>query len=400
MERPSRFQSRGGSPAWVLSLAALTGVTALSIDMSLPAQPAIARELGVASGTAQLTLSLFLIGFACSQIVFGTLSDAIGRRPILLAGLAVFTLAGAACALSSAIGVLLVARFVQGIGASAAPVVARAMVRDRQSTSDAARTLSSIMAVLAVAPMIAPVIGAALLARFGWPAIFVALTLLGIALLLLSAATLAETLPPERRVPLSFVALRGGMARYFGTRATLAPTALVCLSFVGQFSFISNSPFVLIDGYGVSPQRFSLYFGATALALMVGSVIGRRLLQHTTPRRVLVFGACGLCAGGLLVFAGTNLRELGPLGVVAPMLVYCVGVGLTFPSATAVAMEPVAAIAGLASAILGSLQMVSGALAGYVVSRLGGREPYVLGTTLALAGTLACALALVSSRRR
>jgi DHA1 family bicyclomycin/chloramphenicol resistance-like MFS transporter len=338
------------------------------------------------------------VGFACSQIVFGSLSDAFGRLRVLLAGFALFTVAGVACSLSPAIEVLLLARFLQGVGASAGPVIARAMVRDTQTTAGAARTLSMIVSALAIAPMVAPLIGAALLDGFGWPAIFAAHGALGIALSILATFTLTETLPPEKRYPLSFHALRRGVARYFGTRATLVPTALVCLGFVGQFSFISNSPFVLIEGYGVTPEHFSLYFGATALALMVGSILGRRLLRHHAPVRVLSIGAVGLCLGGLLMLAGVRAPALGASGIVAPMIVYCTGVGLAFPSAVALALEPVAEIAGMASAIIGSLQMFSGALAGYVVTRIGGRDPRTLAGVVAVAGLFSVLLVFVRSR--
>lgn len=391
--RSRRFRSRGGSAPWVLTLTSLTAVTALSIDVSLPAQPAIAREFSVRSDVAQLTLSLFLVGFASSQIVFGALSDAFGRRRILLAGLALFSMAGVACALSPTIEILLAARFLQGFAASAGPVLARAMVRDTLPTTATARTLSTIMSVLAVAPMLAPLLGATLLARFGWPAIFVALGGLGVALSLLTILTLDETLPPEKRNRLSFTSLRFGITRYFSTRETRVPTALICLFFIGQFSFISNSPFVLIDGYGVTPERFSLYFGATAFALMVGAIIGRRLLHLRAPARVLALGAFGVCAGGWLMLAGVRVPAVGALGVIAPMIVYCMGVGIAFPSATAIAMERVADIAGIASAIVGSLQMLSGALAGYLVGRASGRDPSVLAWVVAAVGTLAVGLA-------
>lgn len=391
--RSDRLRTRGGSGPWVLTLAALTGVTALSIDMSLPAQPAIARDFGVDSDVAQLTLSLFLAGFATSQIVFGVLSDAFGRRPVLLAGLTLFSLAGMACALSASIGVLLTARFVQGVGASAAPVVARAMVRDTQSTAAAARTLSTIMAVLAVAPMVAPLLGASLLEHFGWHAIFTALAGFGVVLILLAALTLAETLPVARRSRLSFASVRAGVARFFQTPGTKVPTALICLGFIGQFSFISNSPFILIDGYGISPRQYGLYFGATAVALMAGSMIGRSLLARWKPPRVLMLGAAALCAGGLLVLVGVSDRAFGAPGLIAPMIVYCLGVGLIVPSAAALAMEPVADMAGFASAIIGSLQMLSGAIAGYLTSRIGDREPRTLGAVLALAGIAATLLA-------
>jgi DHA1 family bicyclomycin/chloramphenicol resistance-like MFS transporter len=389
-----------GSAPWVVALSLLTGVTALSIDMSLPAQPSIARQFGVTSDVAQLTLSLFLVGFASAQLVFGTLSDAFGRRRVLLAGLGVFTLAGIACAASPAIGVLLVARFAQGVGASAAPVIARAMVRDTQETAAAARTLSTVMAVLAVAPMVAPSIGAVLLAHFGWAAIFVTLVCLGVVLALITATGLSETLPPERRTALSFAAVRVGFARYFGNRSTHVPTALVCLAFGGQFAFISSSPFLLIEGFGISPQHYGLYFALTALALMSGSILGRRLLTRWSPRRVLRLGAFVLCGGGLLVFAGVRVPEFGVAGLIAPMLVYFVGVGLTLPSAIAVAMEQVADIAGFASAVIGSLQMFSGAIAGYVTTKLGAHDPSTLATVVATVGLASLLLASTQARRR
>ena len=394
--------ARVGSTRWVASLAAITGVTALSIDMSLPAQPTLARDLGVGPDTAQLTLSLFLAAYALGQLAFGYASDALGRRRVLLAGLALFTVSGVACALSSSIALLLAARMCQGVGAAAAPVMARAMVRDTQPAAGAARTLSTIMAILALAPMLAPLAGGVLLAHLGWHAIFGALALVGVAFSALSGFTLTETLPVERRVPFAPGTIFAGFARFFRAPGTVVPTALVCLSFAGQFAFISASPFVLIDGLGVSPSRFGLYFAATPLALMAGSVLGRRLLLRSAPSRVLRAGALTLCAGGLAVAGSVRFAGMGAVGLVAPMVVYFVGIGLAGPSATAIAMDPVPEIAGLASATIGCLQMLSGALAGFVATRVGGSNPRVLGDTVAGVGVAAAALAVfgVGSPRR
>ena len=187
---PERLRARVGSRRWVLTLASLTGITALSIDMSLPAQPTLVRELAVGPDVAQLTLGLFLAGYACGQLMFGFLSDSLGRRRVLLGGLVIFTIAGAACAAAPSIGLLLAARIVQGFGAAAAPVIARAMVRDTQPAASAARMLSTIMAVLALAPMIAPILGSWLLAHLGWHAIFVTLALIGSGFTAMSALTL------------------------------------------------------------------------------------------------------------------------------------------------------------------------------------------------------------------
>jgi MFS transporter, DHA1 family, multidrug resistance protein len=378
-----------GSRRWIATLSAMTAVTALSIDMSLPAQPTLAREFAVDPEVAQLTLGLYLAGFALGQLVVGSLSDALGRRRVLIAGLAVFTLAGVACAAAPSIAILLAARVVQGFGSAASPVIARAMVRDTQPAASAARTLSTIMAVLALAPMLAPVIGGVLLTRVGWQAIFATLAAVGVVFSALALFTLDETLPPERRVALSFAATFAGYARFFRTPGTRIPTLIVCLSFAGQFAFIADSPFVLIDRFGVAPDRFGFYFGATALALIFGSIIGRRRLARDAPARVLATGALTLCAGGLLVAIGVHWPALGRFGLAAPVVIYFVGIGLTSPSATAIAMHPVPEIAGAASATIGALTMLAGALAGLFTTHVGGSDPRTLGLVMAGAGIVA-----------
>jgi MFS transporter, DHA1 family, multidrug resistance protein len=377
-------------------LAALTGTTALSIDMSLPAQPTLAREFAVGPEVAQLTLGLYLAGFAFGQLVVGSLSDALGRRRVLLAGLAVFTAAGVACAVAPSIEVLLAARVIQGFGSAAAPVIARAMVRDTQPAASAARTLSTIMAVLSVAPLLAPGIGGLLLTHLGWQAIFATLAGIGIAFGAAAAVTLPETLPVERRVAPSLATTVAGYARFFRTPGTRIPTLLACLSFAGQFAFIADSPFVLIDGFGVASDAFGFYFGATALALMLGSVIGRRRLAREQPARVLTTGALTLCAGGVLLAIGGHWPELGRFGVMVPVVVYFAGVGLTSPSATAIAMHPVPEIAGAASAAIGALTMLAGAASGYFTTHTGGDDPHTLGLVMAGAGLVAAVVALRS----
>jgi len=396
------FRVQPGSGRWILALAALAAVTALSIDMSLPAQPTLARHFGVGSEVAQLTLSLFLVGYAFGQIVFGYLSDSFGRRRVLVTGLVVFTVAGAACTscgASASIGPLLGARLVQGFGAAAGPVIARAMVRDTQPPASAARILSAIMAMLAVAPMLAPLAGAWLLAHLGWAAIFATHAVLGVGFTTMAAVTLPETLPVERRSPVVPRTIASTFMQFLRAPGTLVPTALVCLAFAGQFAFISDSPFVLIQGFGIAADHYGFYFGATALALMAGSVLGGRLLRRWSPGRVLAIGGATLCAGGVAVGAGVRL-PLGPMGLVVPMVVYFVGIGLSGPSATAIAMDPVPRIAGTASAMIGFLQMLSGAVSGYVTTRLGGSDPRVLGTVEASVGVTAALLVLIRARRK
>jgi DHA1 family bicyclomycin/chloramphenicol resistance-like MFS transporter len=403
LARRPRFASAIGSRRWIATLAALTGTTALSIDMSLPAQPTLARVFGVSAETAQLTLSLFLVGFAIAQLLAGYLSDAFGRRPLLLWGLGLFTIAGVASAFSPAIHVLLVCRFLQGFGAASAPVIARAMVRDTQPASSAARLLSTMLAVIAIAPMVAPIFGAGLLAVLGWRAIFGALAVIGVVFATLAALTLEETRPRSLRARPSVAGLFRDFGRFFRAPGTRIPMLIGCASFAGQFAYISDSPFVLIEGYGVPASHYSLYFGITALALMGGSTLGGRLLgRGRVPRAMLRIGTLTLAVGGLLVAAGAHAPGFGVAGFIAPMLVYFVGLGLTSPSATAIAMEPLPEIAGTASAAIGFLMMLAGAASGYLTTRVGGSDPKVLGAIIAAMGVLAAILARAPSvgRRR
>jgi DHA1 family bicyclomycin/chloramphenicol resistance-like MFS transporter len=388
-----------GSRRWIATLSAMTAVTALSIDMSLPAQPTLASVFDVSSETAQLTLSVFLVAFAAAQLVTGYLSDAIGRRPVLIVGLVLYAVSGVACALSPTIEILLACRVVQGFGAAAGPVVARAMVRDTQPAREAARLLSTMLAALAIAPMIAPQLGGWLLELFDWHAIFFALAIGGVILVGLAAWLLPETHPPERRLTGGLAGLIRGFREFFRTPGTRLPVFVTCATFAGQFAYIGDSPFVLIDGFHVSPRAYAYYFGGTALALMIGAIAGRGMLRAgRSPRALLRVGTSLLLAGGILVVGGTH-GGFGLPGFFVPMLVYFLGIGLTTPSATALAMDPVPHLAGTASAAVGSLQMTSGAIAGYVTTKIGGSSPIVFADVVIAMAVLAFVLAFAATTR-
>jgi DHA1 family bicyclomycin/chloramphenicol resistance-like MFS transporter len=387
----------------VFTLASLTAIVALSIDMSLPAQPTLARTFGVSAETSSLNLSLFMIAFAAAQVFVGYISDAIGRRRVMFGGLAVFTLAAIACTASPSMEVLLACRVLQGAGAACAPVVARAMIRDTQPAQQAARFLSTMLATLAIAPMIAPTIGTLLLDAIGWRAIFGALATCGLLLLAYSHLTLVETLPVERRRPATIAGLFDGYRRFFGTRGTRIPILISCAAFAGQFAYIAVSPFVLMEGYHVPRSQYGVYFGVTAFALMLGSLTGRAMLgAGRPPRTMIVVGASILLAGSVFVAIGTRVGVspdghggLGLPGFIVPMLVYFFGTGITSPSATALAMEPVPQLAGTASSAIGCLTMVSGSVAGYETARIGGSSPKTFALVVTVMGTLAFALAIV-----
>ncbi|MBL0214992.1 MAG: multidrug effflux MFS transporter [Myxococcales bacterium] len=392
-----------GSTRWVVTLAAMTAVIALSIDMSLPAQPTLAATFEVEDATAGLTLSVFMIGFALAQLVVGYLSDAWGRRRVLLGGLAMFSLAAIACALSPSIEVLLICRALQGIGGSVAPVVARAMVRDTQPAQQAARLLSTMLATLAIAPMIAPSIGGVLLATLGWRSIFATLALCGAVLMVIAYRTLSETLPVERRLVASPLGLIRGFRTFFTTPGTRLPILISCASFAGQFAYIADSPFVYMEGFHTSSETFGILFGLTALALMIGALLGGSMLNAgRSPGAMIVIGTAILVFGGIAVTIGTRVPGFGIAGFLVPMIIYFFGVGIASPSATALALEPVPHIAGTASSAIGFLTMTSGALAGYGTTKLGGSDPQAFALVVAVMAVVSASIALltVALRRR
>lgn len=399
-----RLPTQIGSTRWIVTLAAMTAVVALSIDMSLPAQPVLAHVFAISPETAQLNLSLFMVGFAVAQLIVGYLSDVWGRRRVLIGGLVVFSISAVVCAASTSIEMLLVFRTLQGIGGSTAPVVARAMVRDTQPAAHAARLLSTMLATLAIAPMIAPSIGGLLLDALNWRAIFATLAACGITLIVIAHLTLSETLPVERRLVPSPGGIVRGFATFFSTPGTKLPLLIGCASFAGQFAYIAGSPFVLMHGYGVSTEAFGIYFGATAFALMLGSLTGARMLKAgRSPGVMIVTGTSILLVGGILVTIGTHIESLGLAGFIAPLILYFFGVGVGGPSATALALEPVAHIAGTASAAIGFLTMTSGALSGYLTTKIGGNDPRIFALVVTVMGVVAwvvaCSAALARSRR-
>lgn len=398
-----RFASEIGSRRWITTRASLTALVALAIDISLPAQPTLATTFEISAETAALNLSLFMLAFAGAQIFIGYLADAIGRRRVMIGGLSIFTLAGIGCAVSPSIEVFLACRIVQGAAASAAPVVARAMVRDTQPAGQAARLLSTMLATLAIAPMIAPTIGTLLLQSLGWRAIYGALATCGAALLIYANVTLVETLPVERRSPLTFGGLVRGFAHFFATPGTRLPLLISCASFAGLFAYVAGSPFVLMHGYGVAAEHYGIYFALTALAIMLGSIAGGLMLTRgRSPGAMLVVGTSILLAGGILVAICTRVESFGVLGLVGPMIVYFFGSGIATPSATALAMEPVPHLAGTASSAIGSLTMISGSIAGYETTRIGGSSPTAFAHVALAMGAVAFSFAVIATilRRR
>jgi len=369
----------------VFLLGILAALGPLTIDMYLPSFPTIARELGTSVAAVQLSLSSYLAGLAIGQIAYGPLADRFGRRAPLLGGLALYLAASLACSLAPSLPLLVIARFVQALGGCAGMVIGRAVVRDCFDASASARLFSSQLLVSGMAPILAPLLGGQILAHLGWRAVFVLLVCISAAVAILVHAGLPESLPAERRSrerPLEIL-------RSFLTVFRHGPFLRMAFAGAGiqaaMFAYIAGSPFVFIELYGVPPERFGFLFGTNALGLIGASQLNRLFVHRWGVQRTL-YGAIGVAfTAYVLLFAGAVAHA--PLPFLLPALFFGIAtVGVAMPNATASAMEPWGARAGVASALLGTLQTATGALASALTSALAD------GTARPMAGVmLACA---------
>lgn len=364
-------------------LGILTAFGPLSIDMYLPGLPTLAAEFGVDTAAAQQTLSAFFIGLAFGQLLYGPVSDRIGRRAPLAFGCALYALACLGCALAPSLPALIVLRFAMALGACAGMVIARSVVRDLFDQRESARMYSMLALVTGLAPILAPLVGGQLLLYLGWRAIFVVLLCFGLLCVGLVLFALPESLPPERRIKTNLeVALRGyggllGDARYMGYALASG------LASAAMFAYISGSPFVFIELNGVPPERYGLLFGINALGLMGAAQLNRWLLQRYSSGGILTAALSVTAVSGVLMAATTALG-IGGFGGMLVLLFFCIAsTGLVGPNATAAAMAPHARQAGSASALLGAVAFGLGAAAGELVGLL------FNGTALPMTGVIA-----------
>jgi MFS transporter, DHA1 family, multidrug resistance protein len=386
------------SRAFVVLLGALTALTALSIDMSLPALPRLAAVFATTPDKAQLTLSVFLIGFAIGQLAYGPISDRFGRRPVLLFGLVVYTLAGIGCALAGSIDQLVLCRLLQGVGGCVGRVMGPAIVRDEFHAQQGAQVLSYVTLVMALAPLIAPVIGGYLLIFADWQAIFVTLAGFGAIVLAVIAARFGESSKHRDAQATQIPTLLRNYRRFLSNRACLGYALINCFVFAGLFSYISGSSFVFIEVFGLPSHVYGMLFGATALSFMSGAALNGRLVRRRAPHAVLRMGlAIVLLAGAVML--GVALAAPSALGVMVAIMIYVFGMAFVFPNATAAAMEPMPRMAGVASSLLGSSQMAIGSVTGYLVNRLYDKTALAMASGIAVAALLACLTHLLLIRR-
>lgn len=363
-------------------LGSLTAFGPLSIDMYLPALPAIARDLAASESVIQLTLTACLIGLALGQLVAGPLSDNLGRRRPLLTGVAGYVVVSLLCATAPSAWLLVVLRLIQGLTGAAGIVIARAIVRDLYSGSAAARYFSRLILVMGLAPIFAPVLGAQVLRFSSWRGIFLMLTIVTALLWVGAALGLPETLPAAGRKAGSLA----GTLNIFGQLITDTPfvgyAAAAGLAFGAMFAYIAGSPFVLQGIFHVSPQTFSLVFGVNALGFVVASQINGSLVSRIRPARLLTGGLIANATAGLALLS-VVVSGLGLLAVLLPLFLLASSVGFIVPNAIALALSRRPDAAGTGSALLGVIQSGVAAFGAPIVGIAG------TGTALPMAAVIA-----------
>lgn len=394
-----RAAGRLGRVRLVIILGALSAFGPLSIDMYLPALPALGRDFGAGASQTQLTLSACLLGLAAGQMFAGPISDALGRRRPLLVGVGAYALASLLCMVAPSVEALVALRFVQGLAGAAGIVISRAVVRDLYAGVAVARFFSLLMLVNGLAPILAPLIGGQLLRLTSWRGVFATLAVIGTLLFLAAALGLRETLPRRSRQS-------GGVRATLATfRALLADRffvgyALSCgLAFAAMFAYIAGSPFVLQEIYGVSPQIFGVLFGVNALGIMAAGQVNGRLVGRVSPRRLLIVGLVASALGGIGLLAAVAWG-VGLVGVLPALFLVVASVGFTSPNATTLALSGHPRTAGSASALLGVLQYAIGAAAAPLVGIGGARTALPMGLVIAALSVSALGTFLALGRSR
>ncbi|MER6343778.1 multidrug effflux MFS transporter [Streptomyces sp. NPDC001595] len=399
--RPPRRAERRTGLLVTLVLGGLTATPPLAMDMYLPALPEVTRSLHAPAATVQLTLTACLAGMALGQLVVGPMSDRWGRRRPLLAGLAVYVVATALCALAPTVESLVAFRLAQGLAGAAGIVIARAVVRDLYDGVEMARFFSTLMLISGVAPIVAPLIGGQVLRITDWRGVFVVLTVVGALLAAVVWARLPETLPAAERHS-------GGVGEALRSmRALLAdpPFTGYLLTggfvFAALFAYISASPFVVQEIYGASPQTFSLLFGLNSIGLVIaGQINGKVLIGRVRLDRVIAVGLViiVLAATALLLMTLGVLGEVGLAPVAAALFVLMSAMGITLPNAQSLALQRTRQSAGSASALLGTSSFLIGAIASPLVG-VAGEDTAVPMAVVQLVATLVAAVCFMGMCR-
>lgn len=357
----------------LILLAALVSLGPLSVDMYLPAMPVMRTTLDTSVANVQLTLSAYLAGFAIFHLLCGPLADRFGRKPVLLGGAVIFVVACIGCSLSRSVEQLIAFRLLQGIGACTGPTLGRAITRDLFGPRRAARALSLIAMLMALAPAVAPTLGSALLLVLPWQSIFIFLAAYGLLMALLVQWLLPESLPQRQSLHPAVIGRNYAILLRSGAFMLVALGS--SLVYGGMMAYLSASSFVYIEMLGVPMQYFGLIFLTTVAGYILGSASSARLANTLESTWIIVLGGVLSAAACLLMLTASTLWPASVLALMLPMMLYAVSMGLILPHAMSLALQPYPHMAGTASALLGFIQMGVSATASGSVGALLGDSP-------------------------
>ena len=358
------------STHWILLLALLTALGPLSIDMYLPALPQMAHDFGVSTQMIANTLPAYFLGLAVGQLIYGPVSDRIGRKPPLYFGLSLYVIASIACVFASHEWMLIVSRIFQALGGCVGVVIARAAIRDRLDMQGSAQAFSSMMIVMSIAPIVAPMLGGLILTFFHWQMIFVCLAVIGVICWLCIHFFFTESLTVERRLKLSVYQVTTLYAAILKDDSFRVPMMAGCLTGAALFCYISSASAVFMGQYGLSQQQFSYAFAMIAGGIILMSSLNKHLNTRLGVLQRLRLGGAIQYVGTLIILTA-GLMTHAPLALLMFGLFLAVsGIGFTSPNAMALAMSKQAARAGTASAIMGSMQFSFGLLGGIILNFL------------------------------
>lgn len=351
----------------ILILGLLSMLTPLAIDMYLPGMPMIAKEFGVSPGQVQMTLSVYVLGFAIGQLFYGPMADSLGRKPVIFWGVFVFAIVAAACAMAQNIEQLVNMRFLHGLSAAAASVVINALLRDMFTKDEFSRMMSFVMLVMTVGPLLAPMLGGVLMQLFDWQAIFWAMSLCALVAAVLVGFFIQETLPKERRQRFRLRTSLGNFATLFRHKRVLGYMLASGFSFAGMFSFLTAGPFVYIDLNGVSPQNFGFYFALNVIALVMITLINSRYVRRLGSMRMFRLGlTVQLVMGVWLLVVCTAGLPFWALVIGVAGYVGCLA--MVASNAMAVIMDNFPHMSGTVASLAGTFRFGIGALVGFLLS--------------------------------
>lgn len=367
---PITPEKKDFSQRWILLLALLTALGPLSIDMYLPALPQMADDFDVSTQQVANSVPAYFLGLAIGQLIYGPVSDRIGRKTPLYFGLVLYIAASFLCIFADSEWSLIAARIVQALGGCVGVVIARAAIRDRLSMQASAQAFASMMIVTTIAPIIAPTLGAWVLSVFEWQYIFALLMLVGVLCLGCVHFFFEETLPVERRLKLNFTQIISLYSAIFQDDSFRKPMLAGCFSGAVLFCYISGSSAILMDEYGFSQQNFAYIFGGNALGIMLFSTLNKKMANRFNVLQRLQFGSIIQLIGVIVLLILGLMQQASIYGVLFGMFLCVASIGFTGPNAMALAMSEQGARAGTASAIMGSAQFSCGLLGGALLSVL------------------------------